>query len=32
MRTTTKMLLPIAALALVATGCASNTTEAETNT
>lgn len=32
MRTTTKLLLPIAALALVAAGCSSDTKEAETNT
>lgn len=32
MRTTTKLILPIAALALVAAGCSSNTKEAETNT
>lgn len=28
----TKLLLPFAAVALVAAGCSSNTTEAETNT
>ena len=32
MRTTTKMILPIAALALVAAGCATDTKEAESNT
>lgn len=32
MRTSIKMLVPVAALALVAAGCSSNTKEAETNT